>query len=129
MAQPSQNVANAELSVLQALWDMKSATVQELTERIYQDRSAALMATVKKLLERLETKKHIQRDRKTWPHQFSATIQRDDFIASQLKTMADKFCEGEIRPLLSCLVKTHGLTDEDRVSLRGLLDELDREKK
>lgn len=129
MARASQNVANAELSVLQALWDMKSATVQELTERIYQDRAAALMATVKKLLERLETKKHVKRDRTTWPHQFSACVQRDDFIADQLQTMADKLCEGEIRPLLSCLVKTHGLTDEDRLSLRGLLDELDREKK
>jgi BlaI family penicillinase repressor len=129
MSKTPQNVANAELSVLQALWDMKSATVQELTERIYQDRQAALMATVKKLLERLEAKKHVKRNRKTWPHQFSATIQRDDFIADQLQTMADKLCEGEMRPLLSCLVKTHGLTDEDRMSLRGLLDELDQEKK
>jgi BlaI family penicillinase repressor len=129
MSKTPQNVANAELSVLQALWEMKSATVQELTERIYQDRQAALMATVKKLLERLEAKKHVKRNRETWPHQFTACVPRDDFIADQLQSMADKLCEGEMRPLLSCLVKTHGLTDEDRMSLRGLLDELDREKK
>jgi len=129
MAHLPQDVANAELSVLQVLWETKSATVQELTERVYQETTAALNATVKKLLERLEKKKYVKRNRKTWPHQFSASVEREEIITQKLQTMADKLCNGEIQPLLSCLVKTRGLTDEDRLSLRGLLDELDREKK
>ena len=129
MARTPQDVANAELSVLQVLWEMQTATVRELTERIYQDCTSALNATVQKLLERLEAKKYVQRNRTTWPHQFSACVERDVLISQQLQTMADKLCQGEIQPLLSCLVKTHGLSDEDRQSLRGLLDELDREQK
>ena len=129
MTRKPQDVANAELLVLQVLWEVKSATVIELTERIYQQCTAALTATVKKLLERLEAKKYVKRNRSSWPHQFSPCVERDVLISQQLRTMADKMCGGEIQPLLSSLVKTHGLTDEDRLSLRGLLDELDREQK
>ena len=71
----------------------------------------------------------MKRNRKTWPHQFSAAVAREVLIARQLQTTADKLCQGEIHPLLTTLVKARGLTAKDRQSLRGLLDELDREKK
>lgn len=129
MSRTPQDVTDAELAVLQVLWELRIATVRELTERLYPDGTAALNATVQKLLERLEAKKCVKRNRKTWPHQFSASIERDVLIARQLQTTADKLCEGAIHPLLTSLVKARGLTPEDRKSLRGLLDELDRGKK
>ncbi len=129
MARTPQDVTDAELAVLQVLWESQTATVRELTERLYPEGTTALNATVQKLLERLEAKKCVKRNRKTWPHQFSAAIAREILIARQLQTTADKLCQGEIHPLLTTLVKASGLTTEDRKSLRGLLDELDREKK
>ena len=129
MARTPQDVTDAELSILQVLWEQPTATVRELTERLYPEGTLSLTATVQKLLERLETKKCVKRNRKTWPHQFSAAIQRDALIAQRLQTTADKLCDGEIHPLLTSLVKARGLSVEDRESLRGLLDELDREKK
>ena len=128
MSRTPQDVTDAELSVLQVLWESQIATVRELTERLYPGGTLALNATVQKLLERLEAKKCVKRNRKTWPHQFSAAIARDVLIARQLQNTADKLCQGEIHPLLTSLVKTRGLTLEDRNSLRGLLDELDKEK-
>lgn len=128
MARTPQDVTDAELSVLQVLWELQTATVRELTERLYPDGAASLNATVQKLLERLEAKKCVKRNRKTWPHQFSAAIERDVLIARQLQTTADKLCEGAIHPLLTSLVKARGLTAADRKSLRGLLDELDSKK-
>ena len=129
MARTPQDVTDAELSVLQSLWEMQTATVRELTERLYPDGSSSETATVQKLLERLEGKKCVTRNRKTWPHQFSAAIEREALIARQLQTTADKLCQGELHPLLTSLVKARGLTPADRKSLRGLLDTLDREKK
>jgi BlaI family transcriptional regulator, penicillinase repressor len=129
MARTPQDVTDAELSVLQVLWELQTATVRELTERLYPEGTSALNATVQKLLERLEAKKCVKRNRKTWPHQFSAAIAREVLIARQLQTTADKLCQGEIHPLLTSLVKARGLTLEDRKSLRGLLDELDQAKK
>ncbi len=129
MARTPQDVTDAELSVLQVLWERQTATVRELTERLYPEGTLALHATVQKLLERLEAKKFVKRNRKTWPHQFTPSIEREVLIVRQLQTTADKLCEGEIHPLLTSLVKARGLTAENRKSLRGLLDELDREAK
>lgn len=126
MARTPQDITDAELSVLQALWELGTATVRELVEKLYVESTLSLNATVQKLLERLEGKKCVKRDRKVWPHQFSATLKREELIARQLQTTADKLCEGEIHPLLTCLVKARGLSEEDRKSLRGLLDDLDR---
>ncbi len=129
MARTPQDITDAELNVLQVLWDQGTATVRELTEKLYQECTLSLTATVQKLLERLEGKKCVKRDRKTWPHQFSAILKREELIARQLQTTANKLCEGELNPLLTCLVKAKGLTAEDRQSLRGLLDQLDMDSK
>jgi predicted transcriptional regulator len=129
MARTPQPVTDAELSILKVLWELKHATVPELTERIYAEETLATKATVQKLLGRLEAKDCVQRDRKTWPHQFSATVERDVLIARQLQSTAAKLCHGELHPLLTSLVKASDLSAEDRMSLRGLLDELDRADK
>jgi predicted transcriptional regulator len=126
MARTSQDVTDAELSILQVLWTLPNAIVRDLTERLYPEGTAAHTATVQKLLERLEAKKFVKRNRSVWPHQFTATIERDELIVRQLQSTADRLCEGELQPLLTSLVKAHGLKESDRESLRSLLDALDR---
>jgi BlaI family transcriptional regulator, penicillinase repressor len=129
MARPSQDVTDAELSILQVLWDRGSATVRELTEQLYETYSASQHATVQKLLERLEAKQCVQRNREGWPHVFEAAIARADLIDRRLQQTADKLCEGSIQPLLTHLVKAGRLSAAQRDSLRSLLDELEREGK
>lgn len=129
MPRSQQDITDAELSVLQVLWERGTASVRELTEQLYGNNTLSLTATVQKLLERLEGKKCVKRDRKEWPHRFSATIQREELIVRQLETTANRLCEGEIHPLLTCLVKTRGLSADLRKSLRGMLDELDKGEK
>jgi predicted transcriptional regulator len=129
MPRTPQDITDAELSVLQALWDLGTATVRELVVRLYSQSTLSLNATVQKLLERLEAKKCVKRNRKVWPHQFSAIVQREALIVRQLQSTADKLCAGEMQPLITSLVKARGLTAEERRSLRGLLDELDGDRK
>ena len=104
MSRTPQDVADAELAVLQVLWELRTATVREFTERLHPEGTSALNATVQKLLERLEAKKCVKRNRKTWPHQFAASVAREVLIARQLPTTANKLCQGEIHPLLTTLV-------------------------
>lgn len=127
MARPSQDVTDAELSILQVLWDRGSATVRELAETLYGQTSASQHATVQKLLERLEAKGCVRRDRGTWPHTFEPAVEREHLIGRQLQQTADKLCDGSLQPLLTHLVKTAQLTSEDRRSLRTLLEELSRD--
>ena len=129
MARTPQDVTEAELAVLQAMWDGGQSTVRALTDELYPGGGSSEYATVQKLLERLEAKKCVKRNRKSWPHLFEATVDCDELIGRRLQTTADRFCEGSLQPLITHLVRSRRLTAEQRRSLRGLLDELDRGKK
>jgi predicted transcriptional regulator len=124
-----QDVTDAELAILELLWDRGPASVRHLAEQLYQKSSASQHATVQKLLERLEAKGCVRRDRGTWPHTFAAAIERGDLIGRQLQQTADKLAGGSLQPLLTHLVRTGRLSAEDRQSLRSLLDELAQEGK
>lgn len=127
MPRPPQDVTDAELAILQVLWDRGSATVRELTEQLYDQHATSQHATVQKLLERLEAKDCVRRNRGSWPHVFEAAIDRASLIGRKLQQAADKLCDGSIQPLLTHLVKAGTLSAEERRSLRTLLDELERE--
>src|SRR5262245_19724778 len=126
MPRPPQDVTDAELSILNVLWERGRATVRELAERLYNKSSASQHATVQKLLERLEAKECVRRNRDRWPHVFEPAIDREELIGRQLQQTADKLCDGSLQPLLTHLVKARKLTPEDRQSLRDLLDELNK---
>jgi predicted transcriptional regulator len=125
MARKSLNIPDAELAVLQCLWEHGSASARELTDWLYPGGGTAQVATVQKLLTRLEEKKCVRRNRGTWPHLFQPAVQREDVIFSELQGAADRLCEGALHPLLTHLVKGGNLSADDRQSLRALLDELD----
>ena len=129
MARTPQDVTEAELAVLDVLWDQAPATVRQISERLYPSGNSAHHATVQKLLDRLKTKQFVARDSSVWPHQFRAMIQRGDLIALRLRTTAEQLCEGKLDPLLSHLVQAGKLSSTERKSLRDLLDSLDRERK
>jgi BlaI family penicillinase repressor len=122
------DVTDAELAVLQVLWDQGPATIRQLTDALYPPSRGtdASYATVQKLLERLEAKGHVQRDRRTHAHVFSATTSRDTLVGHRLRVMAEKLTGGLMAPLLTHLLRAETLTPEERRELRTLMDELDR---
>jgi predicted transcriptional regulator len=126
MARKPQDVTDAELSILQVLWTRGTATVRELTEQLYPPGTGSDLATVQKLLKRLEGKRCVRRDRSAWPHQFRPAIARNDLIGRRLQTTADELCCGSLEPLVTHLVR-HRLTAKQRQDLRRLLSELDNE--
>ena len=129
MIRAPQDATDAELAVLQVLWDQGPVTVRTITDVIYPKGTASHYGTVQKLLERLEAKRFVSRDRGHWPHVFAAAIDRDVLIGMRLRVMADKLCGGSLTPLLTQLVQAEGLSSADRQALRQQLDELERKYK
>jgi predicted transcriptional regulator len=127
MGRASREITETELSLLNELWQRPSATVQELTEALYGNTAPALLATVRKLLDRLEGKGCVSRDRSKWPHDFCAAVKREEIAGNRLKAAADDLFDGDLAPLLTYLVRSQKLTAKDREKLRKIFDELDRE--
>lgn len=129
MARPTQDVTDAELAVLQALWDRGAATIRQLTDAIYPQGGSSAYATVQKLLERLEAKGCVRRERGPAVHRFSAVIDRDELIGRRLQDMAEKLCGGSMTPLLTHLVQAERLSLRDLQALRALIEQLDGRKR
>jgi predicted transcriptional regulator len=123
MDESIQDVSDAELAVLRALWDGGAATIRQLTDQIYPNGTAAHYGTVQKLLERLEAKGHVTRDRRAMAHVFAARVDRDALIGRRLRETAEKLCGGSLTPLLTHLLKVERLSPNERQELRALMDE------
>jgi len=125
MARAGREITETELSLLTELWQRPSATVRELTESLYGNTPPALLATVQKLLDRMEAKGCVARDRSQWPHQYTAALKREELVGNRLQAAADQLFDGDLGPLLTHLVRSQKLSAKDRHDLRKVLDELD----
>lgn len=126
MGRTPRDITDAELSVLQVLWEEGALPIRRLTDVLYPKGAAAHYATVQKLLERLEDKGCVRRDRSGSVHLFTATVDRDELVGRRLKDVAEKLCGGSWTPLLTHLVQQGKLSATDRQSLRDLIDDLSK---
>ena len=103
MGRPAQDITESELSVLRILWERGTATIRQLTDILYPGGEAAQYATVQKLLDRMETKGYVRRDRAMYVHVFAPLLDRDQLIGRRLRSLAEMLCDGSLTPLLTHL--------------------------
>ena len=116
-------LANAELAVMELLWSQQPRTARELREQLYTGADKAQHGTVQRLLQRLENKGFVTRDRKLPVHMFAATLSREAYAGSQLESLADKLTGGSLTPLLTHLLDARKIPRNEIAQLRELLDQ------
>jgi predicted transcriptional regulator len=124
MARTLPNVTDAEWAVLQLLWDQGPATIRRLADVLYPKGGPSEYATVHKLLERLEGKGYVRRERRGGVYEVRAAVERDRVIGQQLEALVEKMCGGSLQPLLTNLVRARHLTAEELRELLDLVDSL-----
>jgi predicted transcriptional regulator len=114
----------AELRLLEALWVGGAQNVREISRcALGRDpANAAEYATIQSLLDRLERKLLVARDRSSVPHEYRAAVDRDAYIGAQLEAVASRTTGGALVPLLMNLVRRTKLTAEQRRRLLDLVD-------
>jgi len=122
MTRDSLSVTDTELAILEVLWAADSASIGEITAKLYGKRTTSRYATVQKLLERLEVKGCVKRNRQGFAHRFTAAVARDDLIGHRLQEVAEKLCDGSFTPLFLHLVEATRLNPQDRKRLLELID-------
>jgi len=123
MARTPQDITEAELAILQVLWEQPKAPIRQIADALYPRPGTTQYATVQKQLERMEAKGFVRRDRSLFVHQFSPAVDRDELIGRRLRAVADKLCGGSLAPILSHLARGKKLTDAERKALRDIIDE------
>ena len=121
MKQPP--LTNAELAVMNLLWKNDRLTAREIREQLYPDATKAQHGTVQKLLQRLEDKGYVERDRRLSVHLFSAALSRRTYAGQQLESLADKLTAGSFAPLITHLIEKKKISREEIERIRTILDE------
>jgi predicted transcriptional regulator len=116
------DATQAEQAVLEALWALQTATIRQLTDRLYANPTASNFSSVQKLLERLEAKGFVKRKRAGSVYLFRALVDRRELIGRRLRAVAESLCDGSLTPLLQHLIETHELTPDELKSLQELID-------
>ena len=125
MKQPA--LANAELAVMDLLWQTEQMTARQVREQLYPDETKGQHGTVQRLLQRLEDKGYVERDRTLATHLFSAVIPRQTYAGRQLETLASKLTAGTFAPLITHLVEEKKISSDEISQIRAILDELEDE--
>lgn len=122
MSDHSIDVSDTELAILEILWERGQATIREIDAALYEPTTTATYASVQKLLERLEAKGCVARDRSGFAHVFRPVIAKTVLIDRRLQEVADKLCSGSLIPLITHLIENRKLTAKDRKALRKWLE-------
>lgn len=123
MPAPKEPIPDAELQVLKRLWSAESMTARELAETIYGRADNSTVGTVQKLLQRLEQKRCVKRDRSGFAHRFSAKVTQADVAGRHLDSIARKVADGSLAPFISHLVQAKKLSEKEKEEIRRLLEE------
>jgi predicted transcriptional regulator len=108
---------------MELLWDEERMTARQIREELYPGTTKAQHGTVQRLLQRLEEKGFVERDRDLPVYFFSATVSREEYASSQLESLAQRLTGGSLAPLVTHLVEQKRISRSEIERLRQILDD------
>lgn len=119
----SEKLTKAEMAIMELLWSAEQLTARQIREQLYGDSDKAQHGTVQRLLQNLEKKGYVQRDRSLGVNLFSALVSREAYGGAQLESLANSLTGGSIAPLITHLLDEKKLEKSEIQRLRKLLEE------
>lgn len=130
MMKQNDDVTDAELSVLEVLWEQpEGVAVRDIVIAIYGRHEHSLHGGVKSFLDRLMEKGYVEVDKTGFAHRFRAKVPRQEFVGRHLKRLAENHFGGSLAPLMLSLLDQTKLTRKDRTTIEKLIEKLDDKEK
>ena len=123
MSRDEIKVTDAELQVLQLLWDEAPLGAVDLAERLPAELDWTL-ATVKTLLSRLLRKGAVSAEECGRRYLYAPAIDRDTVATSQAGRLVDRLFGGRVSPLVAPLAEQRDLDPRDIAELEALVRSL-----
>ena len=115
-------VSPAESEILQLVWRLGAATVQDVCDALSEKR-AVTYATMQTLLRRLEKKGYVKHEVQGKAHLFLPAVKREDVIKRTVGDFVDRLFGGDPVPLLMHLADHSKLKGEDIKRLKKLIED------
>ena len=109
-----------ELDVMAVVWELGSATVRDVQDRL---EDPLAYTTVLTILRTLEAKGYLRHEAEGRAHRYHPAVRRDQASSSALRRLVSKLFAGRPEALLTQLVSDQKLTADQLARIRRLLDE------
>jgi predicted transcriptional regulator len=118
----SATLTEAELRIMQVLWDKGSATVQQVLEALPREKPRAYnsVLTIVRILERKGCVRHVKDGR---AHIYRAVLNQDEAKRSEIQHLLGRFFQNSRELLVLNILEEEGLDAQELMRLRQLLDE------
>lgn len=113
---------DAELRILQVLWDGGPATVREVQDRLGGEPGSRSYTNYLKLLQNLHDKELVSRDESGRAHVYEAAVPREPIQRRVLGDVIDKAFGGSAARLVVRALSDERLSEAEREEIRALLD-------
>ena len=114
------NFTDRELDVMSVLWELESATVAQVRERLADELA---YTTVLSVLQTLEEKGHVGHREVGKAYRYFPKVARTAAGKSALRRLREKIFGGSAELLVTQLVSDRDLSREELERLRALMDE------
>lgn len=121
---PRPGLSKAETEVARIVWELKSATVREVHEKLATDRDVDF-TTVQTWLRRLEEKGYLNVRIEKRTRIYSPRVRPGTVIRETVDDLVDRLFGGEAVPLVKHLVEERNYSAEEIQQLRELINRLD----
>ena len=111
----------AETEILRLVWQLGTATVQQIQEALPAHRKLAYK-TVQTLLRRLEDKGYLTHKVEGRAHVFCPAVKREAVVKRTVLDFLDRLFGGDPRPLMQFLAREGRVDAEDIEELKKLID-------
>ena len=119
----SQRISDAELAVMEALWQQAPRSAADVADAVGEARDWSL-ATVKTLLSRLVSKGAIRTEPDGKRYLYHPQIERSAYVGAESQRVVDKLFGGRAAPLFAHLAQAEALSDDDIAEIEALLKEI-----
>ena len=122
MDEALKKLPDAELEVMQVLWDLEAPAPRSAVEAAMARQRPMAQTTLLTLLSRLAEKGYVRVEKQGRSSVYTPLVAREDYQARQSKRFVDRLFGGSMSAFASALTAS-GLSREDLDELRRLLEE------
>src|SRR5436190_4069435 len=113
-----------ELAIMKVVWDLETATVRDVYERLRSSRDVAY-TTILTMMKILEQKGYVKKSRADRAFVYRPTHPRQQVLGGMVREFLDRVFDGASKPMLLHLVKQTKLTDKERKALLRAIEEVE----
>jgi len=119
-----QAISESEMEIMQIIWENDgSIPFAPLMEATQKKGKAWKQNTVLTFLVRLTDKGYLTAIKTGRAKKYTVTVSEDEYLEEQAKVFLHKVYGGNVKSLVSALLKQQGITEEDFLELRGFWKE------